>query len=411
MSRWADRAVRLVARTLPVTIRDRYREEWRTDAAAAPEAGISPASVVLGAAVFSATLDRDAPAIAGMPTSVVSQRHARWALTFAGVAAIVVLVRIQPGVELVWFPVALALIALALVRVWAAARLSSTLAVTSAALGTGGIAIFAAGSTLPALWDVIPGNRFLYPLAMLMLMAAVVLGLIAWGGLGLKRGHIVALSLTGAVSIAASWYFFLNVMLFVPFAVAVGIGVTVHARRRAATVEPSRAHGLRIIIVTAFLAIAATVVFGTVDLLVLSPLVLADGHTLDQIYSALPETWRVIGIGDIVVWITLGTVLAIGYLVVGLVLSRTARAGEARLAVLFALALASGLLLSRSFAGSWLIYSIIDALGLGGFTGPDYLLALITLAQAALLIAIVAWIAPRRAADHPAATSASSASP
>ena len=51
----AERAIHAIAQTVPAHSRPRYREEWLADVAGAPDLGIAPTSVVLGAAATAAT--------------------------------------------------------------------------------------------------------------------------------------------------------------------------------------------------------------------------------------------------------------------------------------------------------------------------------------------------------------------
>lgn len=50
--------IRAAARTLPASIRDRYREQWLADARDATEAGLSPASIALAAVTFALAAPR-----------------------------------------------------------------------------------------------------------------------------------------------------------------------------------------------------------------------------------------------------------------------------------------------------------------------------------------------------------------
>jgi len=72
----------LSAKTLPVHVRDRYREEWLADVQHAPELGVSRASVVIGALSASIALDRDEPAVTGIPSDIETLRRARWSAAF-----------------------------------------------------------------------------------------------------------------------------------------------------------------------------------------------------------------------------------------------------------------------------------------------------------------------------------------
>jgi hypothetical protein len=85
----ARTAVRALAATLPVGVRERYREEWLADVAAAPELGASPWSVVGGALGVAVGLDRENPLVSGMPPRRLAFRRLRVAL--AGLATTLLL--------------------------------------------------------------------------------------------------------------------------------------------------------------------------------------------------------------------------------------------------------------------------------------------------------------------------------
>jgi len=69
--------IRMIAATLPAGVRDRYREEWVADAASARELGVSPWSVVGGALGVAVGIDREDPAVSGMPPRRLMFRRLR----------------------------------------------------------------------------------------------------------------------------------------------------------------------------------------------------------------------------------------------------------------------------------------------------------------------------------------------
>ncbi|AYF98447.1 hypothetical protein [Protaetiibacter intestinalis] len=81
--------IRALAASLPAGVRERYREEWLADAAAAPEAGLSPWSVVGGAFGVALRIDREDPAVSGLPAGRLAYRRTRIAL--AGAATVLLL--------------------------------------------------------------------------------------------------------------------------------------------------------------------------------------------------------------------------------------------------------------------------------------------------------------------------------
>ena len=84
----AENAVRLIARTLPVGVRNRYREEWLADIEGSRELGLKPGSVVGAAVITALTMDRTHPSITGIPRAQLARRRASWAAAFLGSAAV-----------------------------------------------------------------------------------------------------------------------------------------------------------------------------------------------------------------------------------------------------------------------------------------------------------------------------------
>ena len=82
--------IRAAARTLPASIRDRYREQWLADARDATEAGLRPASIALAALTFAVTYDRPLPS-RPVPTAQQRARRSRLALGLALSAALLAL--------------------------------------------------------------------------------------------------------------------------------------------------------------------------------------------------------------------------------------------------------------------------------------------------------------------------------
>lgn len=80
--------IRAAARTLPASMRDRYREQWLADVRDAPEAGIRPSSIALAALAFAVTYDRPSPLSLRTATPEVASRRARLAVALALSAAL-----------------------------------------------------------------------------------------------------------------------------------------------------------------------------------------------------------------------------------------------------------------------------------------------------------------------------------
>ena len=83
-----ERLIRFAAATLPPPVRARYREEWLADAAGADEVGVSRIGVVVGALLFSATLDRTAPQLTGIPIAATVRRRAQWSIALLASAGV-----------------------------------------------------------------------------------------------------------------------------------------------------------------------------------------------------------------------------------------------------------------------------------------------------------------------------------
>ena len=82
--------IRAAARTLPASIRDRYREQWLADARDASEAGLRPSSITLAALAFAVTYDRPLPA-RRVPTAEQRAQRSRLAVGLALSAALLAL--------------------------------------------------------------------------------------------------------------------------------------------------------------------------------------------------------------------------------------------------------------------------------------------------------------------------------
>jgi hypothetical protein len=98
----AANVIRLTAATLPSGVRDRYREEWVADAAGARELGVSPWSVVGGALGVAAGIDREDPAVSGMPPRRLMLRRLRVALATLTTALLLLMFGVMWGI---WSPV------------------------------------------------------------------------------------------------------------------------------------------------------------------------------------------------------------------------------------------------------------------------------------------------------------------
>jgi MFS family permease len=76
MSAVARAIVKASARTLPVSMRDRYREQWLADVRDAGEAGVSSRQIAAGALSFAATVARPLPSFANRGRADAGRRSA-----------------------------------------------------------------------------------------------------------------------------------------------------------------------------------------------------------------------------------------------------------------------------------------------------------------------------------------------
>lgn len=396
----ADRAVRLIARTLPAPIRARYREEWRADAAAAAELGMSAASVAAGAAVFSLTLDRDLPSVSGFSLPEQSRRHARWALVLAGLAGLLVVARFPIAeLGLSTIPASVLLALAAVVQLWAAARLSSGLARTAAALGTTGLLIFAAASTIPVVVsDAVPGSRHLPIIATVLLAAAAILGVAVWvrGLRPLVPAAIAALPL--GIVVATPWLPFVPPVGVVPLTAAtVLIGIALQTRLTAAE-APRRA---RTVVAVSSAVLLVLVGLAAFENLVLTPLRISGGDLdLAAVYALLPDGQG--AIVQIAVWAAASVAAVLVYLAVGL---RLAPRWGARQTVLLGAALGAALLLLANEASFSLFEQSTEAFVkfFRNFVYPEPRIGLYLHVVSVVLLAVAAvgWVAPRAPREVP----------
>jgi len=431
--------VRLAAGTLPRGIRSRYREEWLGDLAAAQSQGVRPASVAVGALLFSATLDRDAPHLSGMPLPVLAVRHARRAIALLGVAAVLLFGswingQVSPGQSPVvgaiidgsgalWPALTVLAGVSGLLYLWRAAIISSALARVTAALATAGIAAVGASVIAPAL------SGPLWLAALVLLIGAGICGLIVWSAAPatapavplelpvatsrrpLRRRTILLLSIGGvivaAVSLVIPSLMIAGIVVLAIAAAVVGAGWVTRDRVRAPRSAEPRPWWT---VAGASLALFALVAIGTLDLLVWSPLAMAPGYSLDAIYAALTPADRTYGIIMALVWTGFWGIVALVYLLVGLASARRPRPGTRRSLVLIAATIAATAIFLQWWAGFSLGNSISDTLPpfSGARTEVSGLLGVI--GQLCLSGAILGWVGPR-SRSQASATTASSAAP
>jgi hypothetical protein len=396
MSRVSAAAIGLVARTLPSTIRERHREEWLADVAAAPAAGIHASSIILGAIAFSASLDRSLPVLAGYARPELARRHARWALAIAALTVVVVQSRLWLPVDGAWLLIALLMCALTLSHMWSAARLSSGIARTSAAFITAGLVTFAAASTIPiVVSDAIPGSRYLPTGAAGLLVIGFILGMISWGR-PLGAAGIALLSTAAALAFGSSLGVLPGSALLSTSSLTVAAlaVVAIVTWRRGRRERPLADLGRRTRIVAVGFASLLLLGIGyeVFIQLVLSPMAKAPGRSLDELYAELPADVLAVGLGDIVIVASASALATVGYLVLFLLNSRRARIGDVHGALAVGAALVALVLLANSSAGLALTLAIGAEFGTHAGSQSDWTLPAVSLG---LVVAILAVIAPR----------------
>lgn len=375
MTRAAVHAVRFAARTLPIGIRERYREEWLADLEGAAEAGVRASGVVVGALMFSATVHRDHPDVLGMPLSTAARRQARWAAALLLSAVVLAFgTWITGGFSASGTPIAVAVTVLTVVTVgfcaagllatWRAAAISSTLARIGAASLTAGVLALVASVTSTGWWTGVAG--------VVLLLAGTCIAAIAWAGspAPVRQSEPVP---------------------------------TVHSRRwnpaliarRSARASAPRSAWSGVIATGVVAALAVAV--GGIDLLVWSPLAQAPGYTLEEIWAALSPADRARGLGLAAGWIVLWSIAAILYVVgAAAMLGREARPAT-RYLVCGGLLVTAGAVFFQFWAGFSIGMSIADTLPpyTGGGSGVRVWYAMA--GQASLVAALLLGVAPRAA--------------
>lgn|GEM_PF-939335 len=365
--RLAACVVGVAAMTLPEPVRERHRQEWLADLAGAEGVGVSPSGVAVGALVFSATLNRDAPEVSGMPIGEVARRRARWGIVAIaaggvfGVGSYVVggfasairptLAPVELALSLIDTAIhalAITLLLIGVAQLWRAARLASPLATVTAALATVGLACLVAAAFEPAL--------------------------------------LAPFALTGLVAVVGAAILGFVVMASAPLAGRLPPQPTAPLPNRRAV----------LCILAATVGLLALVAVGAVDLLVWGPLAQTDGLTLDEVYAGLGAVDRANGIAMIVGWIVIWTLFVVSFAAFASLLQWRGRAVRSR--GLFAVALLGGsaLLFFQPWAGFSLGMGIADTLPpyAGGISPVGYLLMLV--GQASFVGALVLGVAPRR---------------
>lgn len=369
-----ERLIRFAAATLPPPVRDRHREEWLADAAGARAIGVSRTGVVVGALLFSATLDRTAPQLTGIPIAATVRRRAQWGIALlasAGVLAVgswifggyrspdergtVTVVTVLLAVLSLVVPVGALLATVGgLIQLWRAAFRASPLALVTAALGTGGVVSVLAFGV--AIQTPVDPTAFGF-LAFFLLVGAGVCGVV--------------------------------VLASAPVLTYTPVGPP--------RPELSRPRRLAVVSIAAVLLFAVIAV-GAVDLLVWAPLAIAPGYELGEIYAALSEGDRVSALVSIAVWIVFWSGFVAAVTVIALVAVWKADLFRVRPVLVVVLALASIIVFFQWWAGFSLGNSISDTLPpyVGRISLVGYLYGIT--GQFALVAAVLIAMVPRRLA-------------
>ena len=353
-----DAVLRLVARTLPAGVRDRYREEWRADAEGAAELGLTPLSVLAGALAVALTLDRADPTVSGMPATVLAWRRARWMAAFVASALVLAFAAAGYGAGRV---VEIATIACGLLAVvW---MVECIRALARGRIGRRRVAVIAGiAAAAPAL---------------LLLLAAFVpiLGVLSFAGLGL--GALV-------------------------FAV-----VTADDRPAARGPVPRRRR-LAIAIPFAML-VWGIVATGVLDILVWNPLAKLPGMTLDEIYAGLAAAGESPGVPMVVAWAVIWSLAGIALIVVASVSGPVAALLTVKRIVSLCVAVVATTLMFEWVAGVSIAVGMADTFATSGGPASWQSVALIFLGFASTLAAIFVVLAPGPLAADASQPSAGSA--
>jgi len=350
----SDTIVRAVAATLPVHSRSRYREEWLADLAGADELGLARATIVGGALVTSATIDRTDPHVSGMPRPVLAARRGRWAGLFLGTSMV-----------------------LGIGGFFLGGSLGTRDAAIIAGIGTGlQLIAFAAGAV-----------------GLLLLAAALVAAFGAAGarGLVMSAGIVAGGVLLIVLAMLSPVFGMLSLgATAAAFVVVLAIGRT---QPGAPSTLP---RGRRIVVALPFsLATLAVGGLGLAHILIWNPLAKLPGMTLDEIYAGMAAAGEGTGAVLIIAWTTCWTLGAVALPVIVALPVADARLSARGIAAA-GFILIGATVFGQWFAGFGMGMGIADAfMTTGGdtaLTGP--MLALV--GQAALVASLVAALPPRR---------------
>lgn len=254
--------LKAVSQTVPAHVRSRYAEEWSADLEGAEELELSQWIVVRGALATSFAIDRDHPAVTGMPVDVLCVRRIRWAAALLLTAFII-------AATFIWFGATLTTTATSVAAV----------ALAAAATGVAGYAIRSGITAFGARKVLLTCLVGFLPAVIFMGMSILPFIGIFWSGLAL------------------------SVMLFL---VAGG-------PRKQLPPRPLSA-GRRVLLSLPFTVLTvAAAVLGILHTLVWNPLAKVPGHTLEEIYTALFVSGEVQRVDGFFIWGGFWALLAIAF--------------------------------------------------------------------------------------------------
>ncbi|AMB59054.1 hypothetical protein [Microterricola viridarii] len=383
----AERGIRVAAATLPASMRKRYREQWLADVRDADELGLSRAAIVAGAFTFSMRLGRTAE-VRGYAVTELMMRRVRWGLALV-ISSPVVLVTLwmtgtlssEPGSPLALLVAAagrlsLTVMTLGFLLLIAAARGANRMALVGTAL----VAVGLLGVVVPAaLATMLPGTDWVYRNGVLaaaiplLIVLAVVGAFLALIGFARGLAHVEVPTRTAPGSTKAA------------------------TRARAGLV--------------AFVLLALLLAFGSYETLVLSPLTMAPGYELSEIYALLSPPDRSWGIMMVMIWLVFWSVAVLALLALCLLRGRLAAALNVLLTprrlTVYALLLGAVIIFFQGWSGFSLGMSISDTIPpfAGGRSWQGQ--ALSALGALSFVVAIMLALVPGpRRAPVPAASAA-----
>ena len=354
----AETAVRLIARTLPVGVRNRYSEEWLADIEGSRELGLQPASVVGAAAITVLTMDRTDPSVTGIPRAHLARRRGSWAAAFLGSAAVLAVgLFLWGGYQSL--SIFIAGPGLVINAVGAVVGLATALFLL--------LGIIASIGALTAAADA-HGWKLLRYLGLGVIASVVaILGLISTPLFGL---------LAGVAALAA---------------------IVVVASTRG-TVPQARAYrrSQRVLLALVITVITlAGVTLGVLHISVWNPLAKMPGMTLDEIYAAMDAANQGTGAHLIAAWAVFWSLAALALPILCLVPRLDSLLSSRRIVVIGLLVL-GGTVFFQWFAGFGMGMSMADTfMTTGGDAAPTGAVLTI-LGQVALVAALLVGLRPHR---------------